>query len=218
MASPVPVLPEVGSTIVPPGRKSPACSAASIMASPMRSLTEPPGLRNSTLATIGVRVSAPSRDRRTSGVRPTASRMVSRISPGTPGAYGFCLTVMLPAGMADTSRVQTALLNWYRVQGRDLPWRKTRDPYAILLAEVMLQQTQVDRVIPKWHAWLERFPTLRALADATRAEAIRAWQGLGYNVRAVRLHGIAAQAVAEYAGELPRTLEGLMRLKGIGRY
>ncbi|MBV9545572.1 MAG: A/G-specific adenine glycosylase, partial [Chloroflexi bacterium] len=67
------------------------------------------------------------------------------------------------------------LLDWYVHNGRDLPWRRTRDPYAILVAEVMLQQTQVDRVIPKWHAWLERFPTLTALAAASRADAIRAW-------------------------------------------
>jgi A/G-specific adenine glycosylase len=120
--------------------------------------------------------------------------------------------------MAELARVQQALVDWYRLQARDLPWRKTRDPYAILLAEVMLQQTQVDRVIPKWHAWLERFPTLADLANASRADAIRAWQGLGYNLRAVRLHAIACQAVAKYAGELPRSLEELMQLKGVGRY
>src|ERR1051326_6326215 len=120
--------------------------------------------------------------------------------------------------MADVARVQAGPVAWYRQQARDLPWRHTRDPYAILVSEVMLQQTQVDRVIPKWFAWLARFPTLADLASEPRAEAIRAWQGLGYNVRAVRLHSIAAQAVAEYGGELPRTLEGLMRLKGIGRY
>jgi A/G-specific adenine glycosylase len=120
--------------------------------------------------------------------------------------------------MADVARVQRALLEWYAQQARDLPWRRTRDPYAILVAEVMLQQTQVDRVIPRWHAWLQRFPTLADLAAASRADAIRAWQGLGYNVRAVRLHAIATQAVAEFGGELPRSLDALMRMKGIGRY
>jgi len=120
--------------------------------------------------------------------------------------------------MAEVARVQSALLEWYARQARDLPWRRTRDPYAILVAEVMLQQTQVDRVIPKWHAWLQRFPSLADLAQATRADAIRAWQGLGYNLRAVRLHAIACQAVAEYGGELPRTVPELMALKGIGRY
>ncbi|MBV9169578.1 MAG: A/G-specific adenine glycosylase [Chloroflexi bacterium] len=82
----------------------------------------------------------------------------------------------------------------------------------------MLQQTQVDRVIPKWHAWLERFPTLTALAAASRADAIRAWQGLGYNLRAVRLHAIAQQAVAEFGGQLPSDLHQLQRLAGVGRY
>src|SRR5579864_5846323 len=118
----------------------------------------------------------------------------------------------------DLERVHTAVLDWYAVQGRDLPWRRTRDPYAILVAEIMLQQTQVERVLPKWHAWLERFPTLTDLAAAPRAEAIRAWQGLGYNLRAVRLHAIAVQATAEFGGSLPRRTDELMRLKGIGRY
>jgi A/G-specific adenine glycosylase len=120
--------------------------------------------------------------------------------------------------MADVSRVQAALLDWYARHGRDLPWRRTRDPYAILVSEVMPQQTQVERVIPKWHAWLARFPTLEALASASRADAIRAWQGLGYNLRAVRLHAIACQCAAEFGGQLPRSVEELMRLKGIGRY
>src|SRR4030081_1651250 len=99
------------------------------------------------------------------------------------------------------AHVQEALLAWYAANKRDLPWRSTRDPYAILVAEVMLQQTQVDRVIPKWHAWLSRFPTLSALANATRADAIRAWQGLGYNMRAVRLHDIACQVATEFDGQ-----------------
>jgi A/G-specific adenine glycosylase len=114
--------------------------------------------------------------------------------------------------------VQQRLLAWYAQHGRDLPWRRTRDPYAVLVAEIMLQQTQVDRVIPFWHAWLAAFPSLSELAAASRADVIRAWQGLGYNLRAVRLHEIARQVVAEYAGQLPRSLDGLLRLKGIGRY
>jgi A/G-specific adenine glycosylase len=114
--------------------------------------------------------------------------------------------------------VQARLLEWYRVQGRDLPWRRTRDPYAILVAEVMLQQTQVDRVIPKWQAWLAQFPTLRDLAAASRADVIRAWQGLGYNLRAVRLHEIARAATARYDGRLPADLDALLGLPGIGRY
>jgi len=101
---------------------------------------------------------------------------------------------------------------WFRENGRDLPWRRTRDPYAILVSEVMLQQTQVERVIPRWLAWLERWPTPAALAAASPAEVIRDWQGLGYNRRAVSLHR-AAQAVA--ADGWP---DDLTTLPGIGPY
>lgn len=112
-----------------------------------------------------------------------------------------------------------ALLAWYAAEGRaTLPWRHTRDPYAILVSEVMLQQTQVERVLPKYRAFLEQFPTLAALAAAPVAEVIRAWAGLGYNMRAVRLHEIARQAVERYGGTLPGSLDELLQLKGIGRY
>jgi A/G-specific adenine glycosylase len=114
--------------------------------------------------------------------------------------------------------VRDALLDWYRKHGRNLPWRHTRDPYAVLVSEVMLQQTQVERVLPKWHAWLGQFPTLEALAAASRADVIRAWSGLGYNLRAVRLHEIAKQALERFGGALPGTLPELLALKGIGRY
>ena len=124
----------------------------------------------------------------------------------------------MPPSPATVRRVQTDLVDWYARHHRDLPWRRTRDPYAILVSEVMLQQTQVDRVIPKWHAWLARFPTIGALAAATRADAIREWQGLGYNLRAVRLHAIATQVASQFGGELPRSIDGLLRLKGVGRY
>ena len=122
------------------------------------------------------------------------------------------------ADLGRRSAAHQLLLAWYTQQGRDLPWRSTRDPYAILVSEVMLQQTQVDRVLPKYREFLSRFPTLAALAAAPLAEVIRAWAPLGYNVRAVRLHQIARQAVAEFGGTLPGTLEGLLALKGIGRY
>src|ERR671934_1141112 len=85
------------------------------------------------------------------------------------------------------------LKRWFAERGRDLPWRKTRDPYAILVSEVMLQQTQVERVVPRYLAWLERWPTAGALADGTLADVIRAWQGLGYNRRAVNLHRAATR-------------------------
>jgi A/G-specific adenine glycosylase len=128
------------------------------------------------------------------------------------------VTGSLPVDAAHVVRVQQRLLEWYAQHGRDLPWRHTRDPYAILVAEVMLQQTQVDRVIPKWRAWLEQFPTLCALGSASRADAIRAWQGLGYNLRAVRLHAIAQHTLAEFGGRLPSALAELQRLHGIGHY
>src|SRR6202048_2079542 len=92
--------------------------------------------------------------------------------------------------------VEELLLAWYAANGRDLPWRHTRDPYAILVSEVMAQQTQVDRVVPRWHAWLERWPTVEALAAASPADVIRAWQGLGYNRRALNLHRAAQQVAA----------------------
>ncbi len=114
--------------------------------------------------------------------------------------------------------VHERLLAWYAASGRDLPWRHTRDPYAILVSEVMLQQTQVERVLPKYQEFLARFPTLAALAAAPPADVIRLWAPLGYNVRAVRLHQIARQAVEQFGGALPRTVEGLLALKGVGRY
>ena len=114
--------------------------------------------------------------------------------------------------------VHGAVLTWYRRSHRDLPWRHTRDPYAILVSEVMLQQTQVERVLPKFREWMERYPTLALLAAAPRAEVIRVWSGLGYNLRAVRLHEIARQAVERFGGLLPDTLGCLLELKGVGRY
>ena len=104
------------------------------------------------------------------------------------------------------------LLEWYEAHGRELPWRKTRDPYAILVSEVMLQQTQVARVVPRYCAWLERWPTVEALAAAPVAEVIREWQGLGYNRRAVNLHRAAQQIRA--AG----WPDDLTELPGVGRY
>src|SRR3954468_8541984 len=104
------------------------------------------------------------------------------------------------------------LLRWYRTNRRDLPWRHTTDPYAILVSEVMLQQTQVDRVFPRYLRWLERWPTAEALAAAPAGAVIREWQGLGYNRRAVNLHR-AARAVAE--GGWP---DDLTELPGVGPY
>lgn len=116
-------------------------------------------------------------------------------------------------------RAHALLLAWYAREGRShLPWRHTDDPYKVLVSEVMLQQTQVERVLPKYEAFLARFPTLQALAAASVAEVITAWAGLGYNSRAVRLREIAVEAVARYGGKLPSSLDDLLALKGIGRY
>jgi len=108
--------------------------------------------------------------------------------------------------------VDAELLAWYAAQGRDLPWRRTRDPYAILVSEVMLQQTQVERVIPRYERWLARWPTPAALAEASPADVIREWQGLGYNRRALSLHR-ATRVVAERGWP-----DDLTELPGVGPY
>src|SRR3989440_8325588 len=116
------------------------------------------------------------------------------------------------------ARVHFSLLQWYAVERRDLPWRSTDDPYAILVSEIMLQQTQVERVLPKYRQFLTAFPTLADLAAAPTADVISVWVPLGYNSRAVRLQSIARQVIAEYEGRIPDTIDELLRLKGIGRY
>jgi A/G-specific adenine glycosylase len=108
--------------------------------------------------------------------------------------------------------VRDELLDWYRRRGRALPWRRTRDPYAILVSEVMAQQTQVERVVPRWQRWLERWPTVEALAAASPADVIREWQGLGYNRRAFNLHRAARQVAAH------GWPADLTELPGVGRY
>lgn len=107
------------------------------------------------------------------------------------------------------------LLSWYQKQGRDLPWRQTTNPYSILVSECMLQQTQVQRVIPYYHRWLERFPTWQALATASPVDVLHLWSGLGYNRRALALQSIARQVVEH--GE-PQTAQGWLKLKGVGPY
>jgi len=108
--------------------------------------------------------------------------------------------------------VKKALLAWYAERGRDLPWRGTSDPYAILVSEVMLQQTQASRVVPRYLAWLERWPTVGALATASTGEVIREWQGLGYNRRALSLQRAAREVTAN------GWPEDLTELPGVGRY
>jgi A/G-specific adenine glycosylase len=112
----------------------------------------------------------------------------------------------------------TLLLDWYATHKRQLPWRGERAPYRIWISEVMLQQTQVETVIPYYRRWLKRFPTMRALAAAPQADVLALWEGLGYYARARNLHRAAQKIVAEHGGRLPRTLAGLRALSGIGRY
>ena len=121
---------------------------------------------------------------------------------------------------ATVAELQGRILGWYTINGRDLPWRRTTDPYAILVSEVMLQQTQAPRVIPRFAEFLAAYPRLEDLAEAPLDEVLRLWRGLGYNNRARRLRDCAAAAVAAGGGpaELPRSFDGLRELPGIGPY
>jgi A/G-specific adenine glycosylase len=127
-------------------------------------------------------------------------------SEGRPGAE-----VVPPEARA-------AILDWYDSRGRSLPFRGTKDPYAVLVSEVMAQQTQVGRVGPAWAAFLAAFPSFEALAAATPADVIRAWAGLGYNLRALNLWRAAKVVVEQHGGRLPADLEALIALPGIGAY
>jgi A/G-specific adenine glycosylase len=111
-----------------------------------------------------------------------------------------------------------ALIDWYTKHGRDLPWRNTRDPYRILVSEIMLQQTQAERVIPKYHEFLALFSTAEALADAPASEVIRAWSGLGYNRRALNLQRACQAAMERFNGAIPSSVEDLLSLPGVGPY
>ena len=119
---------------------------------------------------------------------------------------------------APLTALQDAVLSWGEAAARDLPWRRTRDPWAVLVSELMLQQTQVARVVPRWQAFLDRFPTPAACARAPVGAVIRAWQGLGYNRRAVALHRAAQEVVVRHGGSLPADLDALLALPGIGPY
>jgi A/G-specific adenine glycosylase len=119
---------------------------------------------------------------------------------------------------SERARFRRILLRWYDRHGRDLPWRSTDDPYHILVSEMMLQQTQVDRVLPKYHEWLDKYPSFAALAAAPEADVSATWRPLGYNIRPKRLHSIAREAMASYGGALPADRETLLSFKGIGEY
>jgi A/G-specific adenine glycosylase len=128
-----------------------------------------------------------------------------------------------PRATADPSATarrafRRTLLGWYDRNGRSLPWRETSDPYHILVSEIMLQQTQVDRVLPKYHEWLGKYPTFEALAGAAEGDVTQTWYPLGYNIRPKRLQAIAREAVANYGGKLPSDEATLLSFKGIGAY
>ena len=143
---------------------------------------------------------------------PAAKRNTSTRTTGTTTSNGS-------TPVASEADLRAALQEWYRANGRhELPWRLTRDPYAVLVSEVMLQQTQVARALPYYGRWMTRWPTLAALAADSPAEAIREWAGLGYNRRALFLHRIACACVERHEGGLPRSERELLALPGIGPY
>src|SRR5579859_1999356 len=142
--------------------------------------------------------------------------MESSSSPGQHKSPSD-MTIDLPS-VRDPDVFRQQLLAWYELNKRDLPWRGDHDPYHVLVSEVMLQQTGVERVRPKYLDFLQRFPTLRALADASLGDVVRAWQGLGYNRRAVNLKRLADVVCRDHDGRMPASIPELERLPGIGRY
>jgi A/G-specific adenine glycosylase len=116
------------------------------------------------------------------------------------------------------TRVRQAMIRWFDRQHRDLPWRRTRDAYAIWVSEIMLQQTRVETVIPYFERWMARFPTVQTLAAAPLDDVLRLWAGLGYYSRARNLHRAAGEIVANHAGRIPTELPALLALPGVGRY
>ncbi len=136
--------------------------------------------------------------------------MVQRTAPGTGNAW-------IDDAM-QRKVFQRKLLAWYEISRRELPWRKTQDPYRIWISEIMLQQTRVAAVIPHYQKFLRRFPTVHKLASARESSVLAAWSGLGYYRRARMLHAASKQTVRNYAGKLPNDQDELMGLPGIGRY
>ena len=124
----------------------------------------------------------------------------------------------IPDARTQRLRFKRRLVAWFRQHGRDLPWRRTRDPYQVLVSEVMLQQTQVSRVEGYWHRFLDRFPTIHHLAAARPNRVRDAWAGLGYYRRAANLHALARTVVTDHDGNLPQDAAALRALPGVGRY
>src|SRR6476660_8748270 len=119
------------------------------------------------------------------------------------------------------SRIQkstNALLSWFRRNARDLPWRRTSDPYAIWISEIMLQQTQVKTVIPYWERWMRELPTVQSLAKAKQEKVLKLWEGLGYYTRARNLQTAAKTVCEKHSGKFPEMFDDVLALQGIGRY
>jgi A/G-specific adenine glycosylase len=152
------------------------------------------------------------------GTRPWCGRAASPAKSALTG-FAHCRPDGQLGHVDDAPGLRRLLQRWYRANGRHaLPWRLTRDPYAVLVSEVMLQQTQVDRVLPYYTTWLERWPGAGALAREPLAEVIRAWSGLGYNRRALSLHRAAEFCAGRYAGFVPLSIPALCELPGVGEY
>src|SRR5438876_2634689 len=115
-------------------------------------------------------------------------------------------------------RIISALVNWFGKAARDLPWRRSNDPYAIWVSEIMLQQTQVKTVIPYWERWMRELPTIRAAAKASPGKLHKLWEGLGYYTRVRNLQRAAQQILAQHGGKFPDDFDNILALPGIGRY
>jgi A/G-specific adenine glycosylase len=149
------------------------------------------------------------------GIRQKRSTPIDwgRIKTQVPSAVNADATLAIP----QKNKIQKRLLQWFKKKGRDLPWRKTRDPYAIWVSEIMLQQTQVATVVPYYHRFLKSFPTVRHLAKSNLSEVLKLWEGLGYYSRARNLHRAAQIVLDHFHGKIPGTLKELLSLPGIGR-
>lgn len=140
--------------------------------------------------------------------------------PPNPTCWGSYVSSVDPSAQkqADSGEFVNEVLRWGAESRRDLPWRQTRDPWRVLVSELMLQQTQVARVIPKYEAFLDVFPNVVDCASGSAADVVKLWAGLGYNRRAINLHRCAVQIVSDHGGAVPSTLEELLNLSGIGPY
>jgi A/G-specific adenine glycosylase len=152
------------------------------------------------------------------GKMPAASPAARTPKRGRPKAADGTVPNAAQLSVPQQGWFADQLLGWYRKAQRDLPWRRIRDPYAIWVSEVMLQQTQVATVLDYYQRWMRRFPTLQALADAAESDVLHAWQGLGYYSRARNLQRAAQQVMNEHEGVVPRDVAALLELPGVGRY